>query len=811
MKRIIKYSLILFLSTVSSLHLAAQGKNILKNSQLSDLAGFVENKGQIQNQNHLPNPAVKFLLSCPGFNIQLRQTGFSYDIYTDTYENRTTDFGEKFSEPDHFKRNFHRVDVELVNSNQNAQILSYDASTAYFNYLNSQKEITGVHSFQKIVYKNIYPLIDLEFYSTLSPVMENPSGAEYDFIVHPGGDINTIKLAYTGADDINLVNGKITIKVAGGLFSEKVPHSYLKENNQLVNVTYISCGKNIFSFSLAENIKSNSDLIIDPFPCMDWATYYGAVGEDRPNDITIDASGNSFITGWTNGLSGLASSGAYQVSVQGFYDAFVAKLNSTGTSLLWGTYYGGDQDDYAYGITVDAADNVYLTGYTYSDTLIATSGAFDTICAGADVFIAKFNPTGTSLLWGTYYGGTGEDKAYSLAIDSSDNIYLVGSTTTHSGMGTPGAYQTFYGGGNSDMFIAKFDSTGTNRLWGTYFGAPAEDVGYAIALDGNNNVYLTGRCSSGGLASAGSYQQIYGGGNFDALVAKFNSTGSNRIWGTYYGGTGQDEGFAISVDTTNNVYVTGRTSSTTTISTVGSWQQTYGGGNYDAFVSKFSPSGSVLSWGSYLGGNSVDYGYDIQSDYDGSVYVVGLTHGGTNLTTSNSFQPLFAGGTYDSFITKFYMAGASVAWSTFYGGNGTDYSYALTLNSANDLYLTGITSSNANISTPGSYQTSLIGIPSDAFVAKFSCSLAGLTEFPENLNSIQVFPNPSNGIFSIILANEKSNCEIEFYNILGEKIYSSVLSNGTTSIDLSPKAKGIYLYKVISENEPIGSGKVLIE
>jgi hypothetical protein len=672
--------------------------------------GFMENKGQIVDQDYKPNPSVKYLFCNPGFNVQLRQTGFSYDTYSDK----------------NIVRHYHRVDVEFLNCNREARIIPVDTSICYFNYFTTgttQEGVSDVHYYGRVIYKNIYPNIDVEFFSSTDQngEMKNSVGVKYNFIVHPSGKISDIKLQYQGADDINLLDGKIRVRVASGIFDENIPESFFQKTNEKIDVVYSSLGNNVFSFALKKPTPIVSDLIIDPVPSQLWGTYYGSGSSDQSFGMAHDASYNIYVTGLTASTSNIATAGAWQTTqggVVGTNDVFVAKFNSTGTSLLWGTYYGGTGGETGEDISVDASGNVYVSGLTSSPNNIATLGAWQTIFGGNnDAFIAKFNSTGTSLLWGTYYGSVGYDESYGLVLDASNNIYITGSTENTSAIATAGAWQNS-NGGLYDAFIAKFNSTGTTLLWGTYYGGTSVERGNDIAIDASNNIYVAGYTDSpNNIASAGEYQTVFAG-NEDVFLAKFNSAGS-RVWGTYYGGTGLEEANAIAIDASNNIYLAGITYSTSGIATAGAYQTVFGGGLYDSFVAKFNSTGSSLTWGTYYGGSGRDEALGLCVDVATNVFVCGRTFSTTAIATAGSWQTVFAGGTYDTFIGMFTPSGSSLVWGTYYGGTGADHATCMMVDGLGNIFLTGYTFSSTSIATAGAWRTASSG-SADVFVAEFS-------------------------------------------------------------------------------------------
>ena len=707
-------------------------KNLLlaNNSKyLQHQYGFAENKGQLVDQNNHPNKSVKYLFHSNGFNIQLLSNSFSYDTYTSNtksklqYESsqlksKTID---KLTFPNE-KLHFHRIDIEFIDANQSPEIISEQELEGYTNYYTTgtpKEGILYVRSYQKITYKNLYNGIDLQF------IVNDSGQVEYNFIIHPNADASKVKWKYKGANDIIVKNNKIIIELSQGRFEERIPLSYFAENHERVNIKYVALGNNEFGFSIPALAHKKSTLIIDPVP---WATYYGANLGDVGMDITKDVSGNLLITGYTNSTSVIASTGAYQVNFGGDQDAFIVKFNSTG-SRLWGTYYGGSGFDIGYSISKDNSSNIFIAGVTNSDSILATSGAYQLAINGGvnyDAFIAKFNLAGIRQ-WGTYYGGSSDEYAYGIANDTFGSVYITGYTESTTGMHTSGAYDTIYSG-NKDAFIAKFNATGTTRISATYYGGGDWDQGYGIAIDRNGNILMTGvTTSTTGIGISGSYQPTYGGGWRDAFVVKFNPL-CVPLWGTYYGGSGEDWGRDITNDGNNNVCVTGWTTSTTsiasslvindTITSYAGHQTIYGGGNStygDAFVVKFTPSGNRI-WGTYYGGSGWDWGIGITTDATQNILFIGKTQSSNNIASTGAYQTSLIG-TDDAFFVKFTPVGLRL-FATYFGGGTQDYGYSIVTNDSS-IFICGATNSISGVATSGAYQTARGG-GIDMFLAAFT-------------------------------------------------------------------------------------------
>lgn len=674
--------------------------------------GFILNKGQILDQYNKPNPAVKFLLNMPGLNVQLRANGFSYDAYvTEQVRNE---------EISNFNYKFHRIDIEFTGANPAPLLVAEQPGSDYLNFYTTstpEKGITSVKHYAKVIYKDLYPGIDLVFIS--NPGSDKP--VEYNFIVHPGADPSVIRWKYKGSDQITSSQEKIQIATSHGILIESIPMTYEYETGKALELNYLSLKNGEFSFDFKNHNKHNT-LIIDPAPTITWATYYGGSSNDQGYSLKTDPSGNIYVTGFTQSSSGIATSGAYQTTYAGSNDIFILMFNASG-SRIWATYYGGSafENGSAYGgniydngggLVLDASNNIYITGFSTSTSGIASSGAYQTTNGGSyDAFLAKFSSSGT-LTWSTYLGGSGIDMGYSVSIDNAGYPYMTGRTVSSSAIATSGAFQTTFGGGSFDAFIAKFSPSGS-IVWCTYYGGSGEDMGKDICIDNNNNVYVTGyTASTSGIATSGAYQTTNAGSS-DAFIVKFSSSGS-RIWATYYGGTSADYGQGSAVDGAGNIYAVGYTASTSGIASTGAHQTTFGGGTSDGFIVKFNSSGA-FQWGTYYGGSGADFGRCMTTDAGGNPLVTGYTASTAGIATTGNYQTTYGGGTFDGYVVKLNPSGVR-QWATYFGGSAQDNSLGITTGGA-FIYFTGQTASSG-LATTGAFQSSVAG-GNDIFLAKF--------------------------------------------------------------------------------------------
>ncbi len=725
-----KYNFLLYIFFFISFFVNANSKTDLGSLLTDKPKGFVENKGQIINQNNQPNMDVNFLWNGQGMNIQLRKTGFSYDVWKNVENpvqasennNLTNDNAAK-----HLLNNtvyFHRIDIDFENANANFTISTDDEWADFINYYTTgtiENTLTTANHFGKIVYQNVWNGIDIEFILI-------DGKPKYNFILGAHAKISDIKLKINGADEIIEKDGQLILKNSINDITESVPNSFYISNGsqQNVNVSFKKNTDDSYGFSVEGKIPIGSTLTIDPVPNIVWGTYFGGSSDEISYAICSDATGNSTIAGYTTSTTNIASSGAYQTTYGGgSADIFIAKFDLTGLRL-WSTFYGGSGDDQAFGIVSDRNNNVIIIGTSASSTGMGTSGAIYQPAYGGgslDAIIAKFNSSG-QIQWATYFGGTSTDWGYGIACDTNNNIFVTGYTSSASAIASAGAYQTAYAGGGNDVFIAKFSSLGS-KLWGTYYGGSASDVGKGITTDTIGNIYVTGNTnSSASIASSGAYKTSFGGSN-DAFLVKFNTTGT-RQWGTYYGGTGDDFGYAVKCDKNANIIFSGNTgSSSSGISSSGADQATYGGGSTDGFIVKFSPICSLI-WGTYFGGNLNDNAAAITTDDNSNIYITGSTTSVAGIATSGVYQSSFGSSSTslnDACIAKFDSSGVRL-WSSYYGGLSGDLGLGITYDGIGNIAITGYTNSSSTISTSGTYQSSYAGAGAsglgDGFVSKFS-------------------------------------------------------------------------------------------
>lgn len=629
---LLKKTCIVFLilvGAISSSQLSANNNasNLVKAQTWADNTSnqnhFIENKGQIMQTDGQPAAYVNHLLQRGNTYIYLlREGGIAYQFNRMHYpigyqkpianrKNEHENMGKLQIMQGKIRLETYRMDMHLVDANPNAEIITEGKSHDYTNYYTHNTLF--VHHYQKITYKNIYPGIDWVIYTT------EEGGMKYDFVVQVGADPSVIKMKFTHQEELYLdKKGNLIHSNRMGSFTEKAPISFQEDKSI---ATQFVLKDNILSFAL-ENYNPNSPLTIDPARI--WGTYYGGNIADEGYSCVTDISENVYLAGISISPTNIAF-GGHQNSLGGDFDAFLVKFNSSGVRL-WATYYGGSGTDYGWSCTSGNNNNIYLAGTTESTTNIA-SGGHQNIHGGAtyDAFLVKFDSTGVRQ-WSTYYGGNNQDRGNSCATDNSGNVYLAGRTSSTTNIAFNGHQNSI--GGNDVAFLVKFSNSGV-RQWGTYYGNDITN-GNSCTTDGSGNVYLAGSTSSPTNIAFGGHQNIYGGANYDAYLVKFNSLGV-RLWSTYYGGSGADWGNSCATDNNGNIFLAGGTGSNNNIAS-GGHQNIYGGTG-DAFLVKFNSSG-IRQWGTYYGDNGDDDGQSCVTDKSGNIYLAGSTGSTANIASN---------------------------------------------------------------------------------------------------------------------------------------------------------------------------------
>ncbi len=686
-----------------------------------------------------------------------------------------------------------RVDglrMKLLRANSSAAIVGVDllpGKTNYFLGSDPAKWRTGIPTYARVKCAGIYPGIDLVYYG-------HQGRLEYDFVVAPKADPTRIRMTFAGATLVIDNQGDLVLQIGGREVRFQKPVVYQNESDsrrRSVDGQYALTANQEVTFELGEYDKSRA-LIIDP--TLVYSTYLGGSDNDGPFSIAVDPSGNAYITGGTESGDFPTTTGVVQKSFGGEKpscngvpqfvcgDAFVAKIDPTGTSLVYATYLGGDNRDSGSGIFVDATGIVYVAGETQSSNFPATAGVVQPRLAGTrNAFIAKLDATGSNLLYSTYLGGSSKDGAFAIAVDASGAAYITGATKSPNFPFTTGAFQTTCNSCSlptplPDAFVTKLKPDASGLIYSTFLGGTSQDAGLSLALDGSGNAYVTGSTVSTDFPTQNPLQPDFAGGGTncplqndqidahificgDAFVAKVNPTGTGLVYSTYLGGSNDDSGFGIAVDSVGNAYVAGGTASTDFPTTAGVLQPTFGGGNSncsntgvacgDAFVAKINAAGSSLVYSTYLGGVNDDFGGRIAVDAVNDLHVTGITMSTNFPRTADASQSSFGGGSSsctigevcgDGFLATLNIDASAAVFSTYLGGSGDDGGLAVASDGSGNDYVTGITVSPNFPTTAGAYDISCgtdgacNGGLSDVFVSKFAVPVPGVSLSPTSLN-----------------------------------------------------------------------------
>ena len=616
------------------------------------------------------------------------------------------------------------------------EIEGADPTGGVSNYVSGRdpaKWITRVPHYRSVRYRDVWPGIDVIFHGS-------PTDLEYDFIVRPGGEPRRIQLRWDGAKGIHLEGADVIVQTAGGDLRMHRPRVYQDLAGGRVEIdtaykiegrtvgfamarydakhpvvidpvlsysTYLGSPADEFSRrgavdgtgsifvaqttvstvfpttpgALDSSANGSDDVVVSRFKPdgtgLLYSTYIGGSGRDSLSGIAVDRDGNAYVAGSTASPNFPTTPSALKSALGGTRDAFVLKLNPTGTQLLYSTLLGGPGDDVSQGIAIDGSGNAYLlanasTGYP------TTPGAYRST-GGSGYHVSKLNATGSALVYSAYLGnpamtgfgcaGFSDDD---IAVDSAGNAVVAGCTESSSfPPTTAGAFDTSFNG-REDAFVLKLNASGSALVFSTFLGGDSSDWVGGVAVDADGNIFVSGTTSSNfpattrALASARTRNQ---GGVY---VAKFDPNG-RLIYCSMVAGSDVDYGDAMSVDPSGNVLIAGGTTSGNFPVTQGAVATTKKGGQ-DAYFARLGPNGDTLDYSTYLGGAGTDEAYSVVADNSGNVYVVGWTSSSDFVITPGAYSTNNQGG-IDTFITK--ISGFSTTTRITRAVNGASFASSL--------------------------------------------------------------------------------------------------------------------------------------
>jgi hypothetical protein len=625
------------------------------------------------------------------------------------------------------------IKLEFVGANADVRPRGGGRQQAVISYFKGKPEDwkSGVATYSRVVYPDLWDGIDLVYSGSVNKL-------KYEFVVKPDADPKQIRLAYRGASDVSVKEtGELIVETPLGGFADGVPYAYQEMDGRraAVSMTYTleqGSSKGIFEYGFDIGPYDTSrPLVLDPAVLI-YCGYIGGADADSSYGIAVDAAGCAYVTGFTWSWLGFPVAVGPALYHLGNRDAFVAKVNTDGSALLYCGYIGGTSRDYGLGIAVDAAGCAYVMGYTWSSVGFPVAVGPDLTHNGGngDTFVAKVNAAGTGLDYCGYIGGTGDDEGSGIAVDASGCAYMTGLTySTEASFPVAVGPDITFNGGSIDGFVAKVNAAGTGLDYCGYIGGADYDQGRGIAVDTSGNAYVTGYTYS---TEAESFPVVVGpdltgnGGSYDAFVAKVNAAGTGLDYCGYIGGTSSERGWGIAVDAAGCAYVTGDTnSSEASFPVVVGPDLSYNVGTWDAFVAKVkavpTDGAGPLIYCGYIGGTDSERAEGIAVDLAGCAYVTGYTN------SSEVSFPVVVGpdltynGGNDGFVAKVNAAGAGLDYCGYIGGTSNEGGSGIAVDAAGSAYVTGTTlSTQASFPVIVGPDLTHNGGATDAFVAKIS-------------------------------------------------------------------------------------------
>lgn len=583
-----------------------------------------------------------------------------------------------------------------------------------------------------IRYAALYPGLDLEITSQDGRLVQR-------LVAQDGGEMSAqsltdIALRVEGADRLTLADGRLRLSTPVGD----------------INLPLLQVEPGEMQIASGQSPQIEGEIVHQPFTTVPaagpdmlaaaasdlrFSTFLGGSGSmDSARSIKINGAGEAFVAG--QAYSGFPTTpGSFDTSIEGIEsDAFVVKLNADGSGLEYATFVGGSDFDTAWGLALDEADQVYLTGYTKSADFPTTFGAVDTEYGGlSEAFVVKLNAAGTDLVYATMLGGNVAELAMGIAIDPAGDAYVTGFTESPDFPTTPDAFDaeldSWY-----DVFVTRLNADATALVYSTLVGGNNADYTFDIAVDQAGGAYVTGYTHSTNFpVTPGAHDTTYN--SQEAFVVKVNPDGTGLGYATFLGGSDTEYGKGITVDESGAAYLTGTTRSPDFPVTSDAFDLEFNATaqfSGDGFVARLTPDGSAVSYATYLGGSHNDIGEGIALDEAGNIYVTGTTTSPDFPTTAGAFDSTCEDCTHtyappDIFVARLAAGGSSLIYATYLGGSGYDRPESIAVDQENRAYITGDTSSANFPTTLGAFDRSKDGF-NDGFVAKLA--LTGGAEPP---------------------------------------------------------------------------------
>jgi hypothetical protein len=665
---------------------------------------FTQNDGQFGEE-------TRFRAEAGGATIFLCDNEVAYLFSRDTDEllddgiTGARELPHKFNRP-RYKKEFTMLKAHFIGANEDVEVIGEELLSQYNNYFlgNDPAEWrTDVPNYESITYRNIYPGIDLKYYG-------DGKSLKYDFIVHPGADPSSIEIHYEGAEELNVnASGDLEAVTEFGPAFEKTPYIYqiIDGVKHEISGRYELKSNGSFGFALNDVYNPSHPLIIDPE--LVFSSYLGGESVDNCSCVAVDSDGCVYIAGETNSYY-MPVYNAFQDEFQlGMWDGYIAKFSPLGHTLIYCTYLGGRNDELLWDIDIDSNDNLCITGQTWSQNFPIFNAYLDHVINFSSMgFITKFVPAGNSLVFSTYFGGSGGDACYALDQDDQDHIYVAGPTASSD---FPMVNPIFGVLNNStDGFVSKFSPDCLNLLFSTYIGGSNNDQIYDLKIDNFGGIHIAGTTYSEDFPLIRPPLPQYGTDR-DGFAAKISPSLDSLDYSTYIGGNSTGDAFCIDADSDGNSFIGGWVWYSIPLQNpIDSIRA-----GAEGFILGIYSYGDSIIFGTYFGGSSVDMIRDIYVQNDGSIHVTGFTRS-DDIPLSNPYDDILDG-EVDCLIATISGSRDSLIFGTYFGGSADEDSYGIEVNGSGDIYVSGFTSStdfpvvNACF---GSYNDA-----QDAFFAKF--------------------------------------------------------------------------------------------
>lgn len=592
-------------------------------------------------------------------------------------------------------------------------------TVSYFVGNDPEKWHPAVPVFAGVRYADLYPGIDLVF---------GEPGGFWRLQAEPDADITQVRMQVDGAEVMGLDAATLRLAAQQESLAIALPQAPF---------TYQIAGVSPDGEALALDVRPYIDAPRQPAAPKDdpgdliYSTFLGGFAADRGFALALEATGRATLTGDTGSYDFPTTPGVFDPSHNGQYDAFVLRLNTSGSALDYATILGGNSWDHGKALALDPSGRAIVTGVTESSDFPVTPGAYDPSQNADfyDAFVVQLNSDGSALDYATYLGGNEFDSALSVALDAVGRFVVAGTTNSSDFPTTLDAFDPSYNVGSCaghdclDVFVVRFNAAGSALDYATFLGGSSEECLYGdcgIAVDSSGRITVVGYTDSGDFPTTpGAFDTSHNGGPTDAFVLRLNAAGSALDYATFLGGSRGDQGTGVALDANERPIVTGATNSSDFPTTFGAFDTNFNSlyEMSDVFVVRLNATGSALDYATFLGGSYDDFAPALALDTDGRATVSGVTDSNDFPTTSGAFDTVHDMTDDDAFVVRFKADGSGLYYASFFGGGYDDSVHALALDTANRAIMVGDSWSADLPTTAGAVDPSFNGIP-DAFVSK---------------------------------------------------------------------------------------------